>query len=317
MTTPLTSKQAPVASTLNVLKEAPVAATKPLSETARQDIETLVIRAALRDGATSPETFAASVERTKARLSALMEAIGPDSPATHAFAHKLDADFKTHTGDGQEHTIAMQVIQSIFLNRRDDIQAALPLFDDKDMIAGWAKKVAEAKEAPALETALSPEKLHEIKASIIHEGEKIDAPAHFLYNFLAQHKSHAALADGFNTQGEVAQAIAKSVAELLPQDDKAAFKALLDDWMTYRAERANNVVEATRPDGELAQLTVRDWEAQRQDQGKKAPTRLAAANENSPAPAAEKENPKQVINAETALYEEILGELAAANTRIP
>lgn len=266
-----------------------------LSTVARHDVETLVLRAVAREHIATPEALTAFLPRMQARFGALLAALDKDSPATHAFGHRFDADYKTHVKAGNEHAMAMQDVQSIFHNRAGDIAATLPLFTDPAFAQALVARIGEA---PALNTALSGEKLQEIKRALTADGNGgIDTPIHFKRNFLEHHKVHAALMDAFTPGSDVAQKLGASLVGTLPQEDTASLKAFLDDWLTLRAERARGVMEATRPDGELAQSAVKEWAALHG-------TGKEEAGQNTPS---------TVIQKAGKLYEALVAEVANEN----
>lgn len=267
-----------------------------LSSVARTDVETLVLRAAAREHVATPEALTAFLPRMQARFDALLAALDKDSPAAHTFGHRFDADYKSHVKAGNEHAMAMQDVQSIFHNRAGDIKATLPLFTDPAFAQALVAHIGN--QTPALNTTLSEEKLQEIKRALTADGNGgIDTPIHFKRNFLEHHKVHAALMDAFTPGSDVAQKLAASLASVLPQEDTASLKAFLDDWLTLRAERARGVMEATRPDGELAQSAVKEW----------------AALHGTGKEGTEKNTPSTVIQKAGKLYEALVAEVANEN----
>lgn len=313
MTTEINADMAPLTTAhaahttvpLHDLTHAPLA-THSLSDQSKRDLETLILRAAEREKIETPEALTPFMAQMKARFAALMASIGPDSKATHVFGHRFDADYKTHVAEGREHAMAMQDVQSIFLNRAADINAMLPLFEDAAFTAGIAGKLSAP--APELHTTLSDAKRDEIKAALTADGKGgIDAPAHFKRNFLEHHTFHAALMDAFTKGSDVAEALATSLDEALPADAKPARDAWLNDWLTLRAERARGVMEATRPDGMLAQTAVAEWDAARTRPH--APAAAHAAKEAA--------TPSPVIDAASDIYKEMLKEVANENAAAP
>lgn len=248
-----------------------------LSDAARKDLITLTHRAAEREQVTA-ETMPAHIDRMKARISALIEAIGPTSPATHTFAHRFDGLYKTHVKEGNEHALAMQDVQGIFLNRANDLKASLKQLDDPEFRAQLTE--ALTAKAPELDTTLSAAKLQEIKEELIRlpNGQVRSIP-HFKNSFVADHKLHGDLSDAFAADSDVAEALRKSMGEALPGDTGA--QSLVADWLALRAGRAKGVMEATRPDGELCQSAVAEWQAQYKNKAQTAA--IATANDNQPA----------------------------------
>lgn len=248
-----------------------------LSDAARKDLIALTLRAAEREQV-KHEDMPAHIDRMKARLRALIEAIGPTSPATHTFAHRFDGLYTTHVKAGNEHALAMQDVQCIFLNRANDLKASLKQLDDPAFRAQLTE--ALATKAPELDTTLSATKLQEIKEELTRmPNGQVRAIPHFKNSFVADHKLHGALSDAFAADSDVAEALRKSMGESLPGDTGA--HALVADWLALRAGRAQGVMEATRPDGELCQSAVAEWQAQYQAKAQGAT--VATANDTQPA----------------------------------
>lgn len=269
----------------------------------QQDMETLVLRAAIREGITSSEGLAAFLPRIQQRFGALLGAIDADSPAAHAFGHRFDADYKTHVSPGNEHAVAMQDVQSIFINRSSDITAALPLLADAEFVAGIAARLGQP--LPPLNTALSPAKLTEIRQALTADGNGgHDSPAHFKRNFLEHHKFHGALMEAFTAGSDVALRLEETMSAALPETEKTGAQAMLADWLVLRAERARNVMEATRPDGEMAQSAVKEWGEGRRHQ-------------QVPASATGAPRPSTVIEKAGTLYQQLLHDVASASVAEP
>ena len=143
-------------------------------------------------------------------------------------------------------------------------------------------------------------------ASMANADGKIEAPAHFARTFLEQRKFHIGLAQGFAADSDVAKALQASLEQALPNDDKAALKGFLDDWLTFRRERAQHVADAMLLDGEMVQTSVAEWEAQRL--GKLQA--LTSDNENT------KETPKEAAAATSPVANDN-GTTPAPNVAVP
>lgn len=287
--TPAENVQAPE-QPKDLLKDTPIAGDKKLGEAPRADLQAFLLRAAEREGATTPEAFDQLVGRMKTRIAALVQAIDPaDSPAMHALGHMYDKEFATHTTQpGQEHEVAMWAARSVLLNRRDDLVASLKALEDESFLLPLrTEAIQPGFKAPELDTALSPEKLEAEKKTLTltHDG-KIDTPIHFMMAATAQHKSHAILMDAFAPGSTVAEALKASMQAILPAEEHQHAEALLGEWMLLRAERAKGIMEADRPDGPLVTESIRAWDAQRLGAVSEVkPTELA--NDNAaPAPQA-------------------------------
>lgn len=286
-----------------------------LKPKAREDAAALVARAAAREQIEEGEwpTFYASI---KARYEALRNAIHPNSAAAHAFGHMFDADYKTHVQEGREHAMAMQDVQSIFLNRAADIQATLRWLNTPEAEAEL--KATLGKQLPELNTTLNDEKLQEIKRSLSADGNGgTDSPIHVKHNFLAQHKLHAKLMDAFAEGSPVHKALEADMLKALPETAAAEnaathTSAFLADWLSLREKRAEAVMIATRPDAALAQQAVAEWEAQRHT----TPAQ-PQATAPAPAPAAPTTAPSTVVSDAQREFAKLVKEAANENSKAP
>jgi hypothetical protein len=269
-----------------------------LTEGKKNDVATLVLRAAKRENINGAGEFSALITRQKARDTALMEIIGPDSPLTHAFAHALEEKygsfFAPHIEPANQHAIAMQMVQSIFLNRRDDLASMQTLYGDVQ----WRQDIRariDKGEVPELNVTLDAAKKDELKntALYVHNPEtkegKIEPAVHSHLTALAQHIGHAGLADLMRPDSPVHQKFQEEFAKALPNDPAA--KEWLNDWLYLRAERAEAVVKEFRPDGELMQKAVEESETIRRSRMKTPPAVIRA-------PAAANDNPRETAPAE-------------------
>lgn len=257
------------------LRAAPVSPSQ-LTDGKKDDVATLLLRAASREGVTDAEGFDALLVRQQARDAALITLLGPDSPTTHAVARalrkKLGGLFGGAVAPEHADAIALQMVQSIFLNRRDDLTATQALYAD----ARWKKALRERLGgSPALNVILHADKRAELKntALYIHTpgnpAGKIEPAVHLLLTALAQQLGHAALAeltaDGTPLHAHFTTALGKA----LP-DDPAA-NAWLDDWLTLRSARAAAVAEDFRLDGALVQEAIAESETTRRARLAKPP----------------------------------------------
>jgi hypothetical protein len=218
----------------------------------------------------------------------------------------FDAMIKTHVANDNEHTIAMQAVRSVLYNRRDDLAASIKLLSDQAFVDSLAARAtAPDFKAPEQVTSLGADKIEEERATFALGKEgKLQTPMHSLMTFLGQHISHAKLEDAFKPGSEVASKMEESINQSLesqlkqqPSDEeKAAAKAVLNDWLIYRSERAHGVMTIDRPDSEMVQSTVSDWNKQRLAQGKEqvvvadnnnVKDGMVVANENRPQPQTE------------------------------
>lgn len=251
------------------LRQAPVSPSV-LTDGKKDDVATLLLRAAKRERVADAKGFDALLTRQKARDAALIAIISPDSPATHALGKALKkayGNFLTdHVAPEYADAIALQMVQSILLNRRDDLTSAQALYAD----TAWQETLRarfSKGDAPELNVTLNPEKREELKntALYIHtpgkaEG-KIEPAVHLLLTALAHKIGHEGIAEATKPGSEVHTLFLSSIAKALPNDPDAG--EWLKDWLYLREARARAVTEDFRPEGALMQDAVKQSETTR------------------------------------------------------
>lgn len=145
---------------------------------------------------------------------------------------------------------ALVSIQSILLNRRDDMIALRRLLDEPEFRQELAQGLAAPP--PARRAKLSPAKQEELVESLVQsKGPTGREPAVHIYaNAKGQAAEHKALADCFDPNGAVAvallselqKAVVKSGGEKIPA-------AVVQEYLEDRRHAANLVVDALKLDG--------------------------------------------------------------------
>lgn len=249
-----------------------------LTDGKKEDAAALLLRAGKRENVSGGKAFEALIARQKARDAALIQIIGPDSSLTHTFAEALEKRLggllAGQAAPENSRAIALQMVQSIFLNRRDDLTSLQAFYDD----AAWRKDMQQRLkkgDAPALNVSLSETKRAELQNTALYvhtpgnADGKIEPAVHLLLTALAHQIGHAALADVTKPGTPVHAAFHQAIAKALPKDDSA--KEWLNDWLTLRAGRAEAVAVDFRPDGELMQEAVAKSEAARRARAQNPP----------------------------------------------
>lgn len=258
------------------LSQAPLSPSQ-LTDGKKEDAAVLLLRAAQREKV-SASRLDALVARQKARDAALMEVIGPDSPATRAvakaLAEKLGGFLSEQAVPGHAEAVALQMVQSIFLNRRDDLASIQSLYDDEE----WRQAIRarlEKGDIPGLNVKLSDAKRAELQNTALYvhtpgnPDGKIEPAVHLLLTALAQQIGHAALAEVTRAGSPAHARLQESIASALPGDPAA--KEWLNDWLMLREGRAAAVAEDFRPDGALMQDAVAQSETKRRARLKSPP----------------------------------------------
>lgn len=259
------------------LRAAPVSPSQ-LTDGKKEDAAVLLLRAAQREKVTASDGFDALLIRQKARDAALITIIGPDSALTKTLAKALKEKFGTfltaNAAPQSADAIALQMVQSIFLNRRDDLTSVQNLYGD----AAW-KKALQARlqksEVPELNVTLNADKRAELKNTALYvhtpgkaEG-KIEPAVHIFMASLGNQIGHEAIAEVTKPGSPVHALFLESIAKALPNDPAA--KDWLNEWLYLREGRARAVTEDFRPDGALMQEAVAQSEAVRRARLKNPP----------------------------------------------
>lgn len=250
------------------LRQAP-ASPSVLTPIKKEDPATLLLRAAHRENVTV-DGFDDLLKRQKARDEQLMAMLAPDSTLTHAaakaFQDALGKFLTDNVAPQHAQAIALQMVQSIFLNRRDDLKSVQVLYNDPAWQKQMRARLAKG-EVPALSVASSEEKRSELQntALYVHKPGKTDGkiePAvHIFLSALGHQIGHAAIAEITKPGSALHQQFLDTLAKALPADNAA--EAWMKDWLSLREGRASDVAGAFAPDGVLIQDALKQSETNR------------------------------------------------------
>lgn len=259
------------------LRTAPISPSQ-LTDGKKEDAVTLLLRAAKRENVTA-EGFDAFLARQKARDAALIETIAPDGPVIHALAKAVEEKLGpllagTTKVSGNASIVALQMVQSIFLNRRDDLISVQALYDDK----AWRDTVRarfDRGEMPDLNVTLNAEKRAELTNTALYVHTpgnpvgKVEPAVHLVLTALAHQIGHAGIADITRAGTPIHAQFQRSIAKALPNDSGA--KEWLNEWLYLREGRARAVAVDFLVDGPLVQDAIAQSEATRRARLKAPP----------------------------------------------
>lgn len=233
---------------------------KPLS----RDKQTMYLQTLHRDYAGGSFNLEHIRTREKHICNAFIPALDPNSAYAAALAEahyhalkKLKGD--DPVSDAQLRESAKVSIQSILLNRRDDMHSRLMLLDD----ANFLNELADTLAGKPIEKSTPSEKKESLIESLVQtRGPLAREPAVHIYaNAKGQIIEHQALADCFDPRGPATQALAKALSNL-PNAETIA-----RDYTAERQKAAALVVKSLALDGEVVNEAVRRSEAVRLKNG--------------------------------------------------
>lgn len=251
------------------LSAAPISPSQ-LTDGKKEDAVVLLLRAAKRENVTA-EGFDALRVRQKARDAALIETIAPNGPVIHALAKAVEGKLGvlltgTTTTPGNASAVALQMVQSIFLNRRDDLVSLQALYDDK----AWRDALRarfDKGEVPDLNVTLNADKRAELTNTALYvhtpgnPAGKIEPAVHLVLTALAHQIGHAGIADITHAGTPIHTQFQTSIAKALPNDPGA--KEWLNEWLYLREGRARAVAVDFMADGALVQDAIAQSETTR------------------------------------------------------
>ncbi len=166
-------------------------------------------------------------------------------------------------------------IQSILINRRDDMLASRKLLDDDAFLAELKTQLAQP--LPPGANTLPEEKAETLVESLVQtRGPQGREPAVHIYaNARGQVAEHQALADAFDPKGRAAAVLNSELTARLPGFTKEAVTKITTDYMQARKSAAEKVVDALTPDGAVVGEAVRRSEAVRLRTRKALPQNFA------------------------------------------
>ena len=242
------------------------------------DLALMAVQAGVRDQA----GWERVVSQYHALTSAMIQAIDPSpaNPVTLALANQLEA-----AGEGylpglpanlwQE--TARQSVQSVLLNRRDDLHASLALLADPTFTQSVFGAAAAGQLRPTAELGPLPApKRQELMESLLqpHSG-KMEPALHIHASAMGHQRMHQGLAQSFQPTGSAATLIAARLSTLAPAVPQELVQAYTSRWMSIRQIRAQQVADAMRPDSTLVQNAVRLSEESRMREGERVASPVA------------------------------------------
>ncbi len=169
-------------------------------------------------------------------------------------------------------------IQSIVINRRDDMHARLRLLDDPKFMEQAVERIKHPVEVKPM-MALNAKKQDQLVESLVQtKGPLGREPAVHIYaNAIGQVMEHQALAECFNPKGSSTRVLAAELVKYV----KADTTAIAEEYTGDRKRAADLVVEALALDGAIVNEAIRRSESVRQKNEKYLPEKVVPAAEKA------------------------------------
>lgn len=230
---------------------------QPLSnekrEALRHELAYLASKSGVRDAAGWQNFLPQYLQLTQA----MSDVINPQ--ASNGFTQALVAATHTASQGAIGTNAALQSIQSILLNRRDDLVASQsvlmePQFTDSAYrlleknrfeMSGDLGPLPPVKQQELMETLLQP------------RAGRMEPAAHIHATALGHAVTHAALANAFMPSGGAASVLADQLQQKTSTIDPALTNAYAARWLEIRHTRAQQVATAYESGSRLVQSAVR------------------------------------------------------------
>jgi hypothetical protein len=253
---------------------------RPLAEERRQALLDSLQRNFMAQHGQDISSFKPFLEEQKQIFQAFVKVLYPQG----SFAKQLGEEHykalleihgqsmeKTQSVPGEEwKKAAMVAVQSIVLNRRDNMLANLKILDDKNFTQQLEQNIKTNKKLPpADEYALTPDRKERYIESLVQTRSKggHEPAVHIYASAKGQLIEHQALAKAFDVNGNVTRVLAEELAKHLGRDAAAIATTYIDE----RHDLAHSVAEVLNPAGEIVKEAVRRSEQARlamNDKGK-------------------------------------------------
>ena len=209
-------------------------------------------------GVRSYEQWSGFIQNFAALNAAMANAIDPrpTNPVTQALAGTVA---NTAAPPSLSQAAALQAVQSVLLNRRDDLVASAPLLIRKDFTDPVYQHLASRNfQMPGDLGPLPPSKQEELMETLLQPRHgRLEPAAHIHATALGHAVVHARLAEAFAPQQPAAAQLTTTLQSLLPTMQAPLVQAYANRWLERRHVRARQVADAYREESPLVQSAVR------------------------------------------------------------
>lgn len=214
----------------------------------RRDLAYLASLAGVRDAA-GWQAFLPQVGVLTQAMASVLDP-RPENPVVQAFAAALQA---------APPEAGLQTIQSVLLNRRDDLAASLPLLQEAAFTGSAWQLLESQRFQPRGDLGPLPApKWQELMETLVQPRHgKLEPAAHIHATAAGHAQAHAQLAAAFNPSGPAAATLTAALLQAAPQVPATLTQAFAARWLSIRHTRAAQVAEAYQPGSPLVQSAIR------------------------------------------------------------
>lgn len=251
---------------------------RPLPEERRQAFLAYLHRAFTKRDASKKENIATFIEQQKTICDTFIHVLNPSGRFAQQLAEshraallEIDAAVPEKSVPEGEFNRSVELsVQSILLNRRDDMLARKTLLNDGTFREELIKLLATPAPPKTLPKALPVRKQEELIESLAQTTGAVgrEPAVHIYANAKGQWREHKALAEIFDPQKAPAEVLAQELGKWLPSIDKESILALARDYVQDRQHPAKLVVEAMTIGSPILEEAMRRSEQKRRESGK-------------------------------------------------
>lgn len=154
---------------------------------------------------------------------------------------------------------ALQSVQSVLLNRRDDLVASLALLQDRAFTdSAWRLLERQRFQIPGELGPLPAPKWQELMETLVQPRHGRLEPAAHIHATAAGHvQAHVGLAHAFTPGGPAAALLHNLLSQAALNVPSTLTQSYVNRWLEIRHTRAQQVADAYLPDSPLVQSAIR------------------------------------------------------------
>lgn len=259
-----------------------------LSMDKEQSLARMVAQHAAGVNLSDPEAKAQFIAQEKRLLRTMGDVLNPDGELVKLMGEK-HLDVLHHVASPESHPnlygqtenlplFSLEAMQSIALNRRDDLAMLTQRLDQDEFMQKVEAAVPTLSQASA--PGLSQQKREMLINSLLqtdnHPG-RAEPTVHIYANAKGQVIEHKILAHVFKPDGDVSQFMTQSMQQALPNMKPDYLQQVVQNYMQDRQNAAYATVDHFKLDGDLVREAVARSESIRQRYAPEQPAQLAVA----------------------------------------
>lgn len=214
-------------------------------------------------------SFQRFIEREKKIVDKMAHLFNPDDKFVRVMAQKHFETISRLQGEGLMdkktevlQSTSLESMQSIAINRRDDLAALKKLLDDPAFIQE-VRIALQNPEAIRNYRWMTPERKAKLVDSLLQAkpGERGEPAVHIFASAKGQMLEHRALAECFDENGDCTRAFVREMQNHLKDEDPQYIERIAKKYMFDRAEAATKTANAFSLEGEVVREAIERSEA--------------------------------------------------------